>query len=98
MESAKPRRRPVEEVEEDLLFLVAEGYTNREIGIRLGRTPTAVKGLLQRTYLRLWIPNRVALANYARSRRPPGRERLHGYEARGYEAGGYEARGYKARA
>lgn len=82
MESETRRRRPVEEVEEDLLFLVAQGYTNREIGVRLGRTPTAVKGLLQRTYLRLWIPNRVALANYARSRRPPGREYLRGFEAR----------------
>ena len=86
MESDTRRRRPVEEVEEDLLFLVAQGYTNREIGIRLGRTPTAVKGLLQRTYLRLWIPNRVALAAYARSRRPPGRERHRGFEARGFEA------------
>ena len=79
MESERRRRRPVEEVEEDLLFLVAQGYTNREIGIRLGRTPIAVKGLLQRTYLRLWIPNRVALANYARSRRPVGRERGTGF-------------------
>ncbi len=70
MDSTTRRRRPVEEVEDDLLFLVAQGYTNREIGIRLGRTPTAVKGLLQRTYLRLWIPNRVSLAAYARSRRP----------------------------
>ena len=59
----------MEEVEDDLIFLVAQGYTNREIGIRLGRTQTAVKGLLQRTYLRLWIPNRVALAAYARTRR-----------------------------
>ena len=82
MESETRRRRPVEEVEVVLLFLVAQGYTNREIGVRLGRTQTAVKGLLQRTYLRLWIPNRVALANYARSRRPPGREYLRGFEAR----------------
>jgi DNA-binding CsgD family transcriptional regulator len=69
MEGKTRRRRPMQEVEEDLLFLVAQGYTNREIGMRLGRTPTAIKGLLQRTYLRLWIPNRVALAAYARSRR-----------------------------
>ena len=82
MESGTRRRRPVEEVEEDLLFLVAQGYTNREIGIRLGRTQTAVKGLLQRTYLRLWIPNRVALAAYARSRRPAGFDRVRGFEAR----------------
>ena len=86
MESDTRRRRPAEEVEEDLLFLVAQGYTNREIGVRMGRTPTAVKGLLQRAYLRLWIPNRVALANYARARRPPGRERLRRYEPRPYEA------------
>ena len=58
----------MEEVEDDLMFLVAQGYTNREIGIRLGRTQTAVKGLLQRTYLRLWLPNRMALAAYARTR------------------------------
>jgi DNA-binding CsgD family transcriptional regulator len=86
MESDTRRRRPVEEVEEDLLFLVSEGYTNREIGIRMGRTPTAVKGLLQRIYLRLWIPNRVALAAYARSRRPPGREHLRGFETREFGA------------
>ncbi|GEM_PF-6492757 len=72
MDSETRRRRPVEEIEEELLFLVAQGYTNREIGARMGRTPAAVKGLLQRTYLRLWLPNRVALAAYARSRRPVG--------------------------
>jgi DNA-binding NarL/FixJ family response regulator len=69
MEGKTRRRRPVEEMENDLMFLVAQGYTNREIGIRLGRTQTAVKGLLQRTYLRLWLPNRMALAAYARTRR-----------------------------
>jgi DNA-binding CsgD family transcriptional regulator len=69
MESKTRRRRPMEEVEDDLMFLVAQGYTNREIGIRLGRTQTAVKGLLQRIYLRLWLPNRVALAAYARTQR-----------------------------
>jgi DNA-binding NarL/FixJ family response regulator len=69
MESKTKRRRPLEEVEDDLMFLVAQGYTNREIAIRLGRTETAVKGLLQRTYLRLWLPNRVALAAYARAQR-----------------------------
>ena len=71
MESAR-RRESTKQTEEQLLFLVAQGHTNREIAARLGRTPNAVKGLLQRTYLRLWIPNRVALAAYARSRHVPG--------------------------
>ena len=69
MESPKRQRIPVEQIEEELLFLVAQGRTNREIAERIGRTPTAVKALLQRMYMRLWIPNRVALAAYARSRR-----------------------------
>ena len=69
MESGKRQRVPIEQIEEALLYLVSQGHTNREIAARMGRTPTAVKALLQRLYLRLWIPNRVALAAYARDRR-----------------------------
>ena len=68
MESSRRQRIPIEQIEEGLLYLVAQGRTNREIAERMGRTPTAVKALLQRMYMRLWIPNRVALAGYARSR------------------------------
>ena len=68
MEGRTRRRLPAEQLESELLFLVAKGFTNREIGLRMGRTPTAIKALLQRTYLRLWVPNRVALAAYARTR------------------------------
>ena len=69
MERRRRQRLRLEQIEEELLYLVAQGRTNREIAERLGRTPTAVKALLQRMYLRLWIPNRVALAGYARSRK-----------------------------
>ena len=68
MENTKNHRIPVDEIERELLHLVAQGHTNREIATKMGRTPTAVKALLQRMYLRLWVPNRVALASYARSR------------------------------
>lgn len=62
------RRVPQVELDQEVLYLVACGHTNREIARRLGRTPTAVKALLQRMYVRFWVPNRVALAAYARSR------------------------------
>ncbi len=65
---ARRHRVPQGELEGELLYLVACGHTNREIAKRLGRTPTAVKALLQRMYLRFWVPNRVALAAYARTR------------------------------
>ncbi len=69
MENRSHRRRiPVEEIERELLCLVAQGHTNREIAAKMGRTPTAVKALLQRMYHRLWVPNRVALATYARTK------------------------------
>jgi len=68
MEGRTRSRVPLEELEQELLHLVALGHTNREIARRMGRTPTAVKALLQRMYLRFWVPNRVALAAYARSR------------------------------
>ena len=69
MERRQSQRIPIEQIEDELLYLVSQGRTNREIATRLGRTPTAIKALLQRMYLRLWIPNRMALAAYARTRR-----------------------------
>jgi len=68
MERRTRCRIPLEDLEHELLHLVALGHTNREIAKRMGRTEIAVKALLQRMYLRFWVPNRVALAAYARSR------------------------------
>ncbi len=40
------------DIERELLHLIALGHTNREIALRIGRTDTAVKALLQRMYQR----------------------------------------------
>jgi DNA-binding CsgD family transcriptional regulator len=61
-------REPLEDVELKLLHLVAQGHTNKEIAARIGRSPTAVKALLQRMYQRFWVPNRAALVAYARTK------------------------------
>jgi DNA-binding CsgD family transcriptional regulator len=62
------RENRLTDAERELLHLVALGHTNREIGLRIGRTSTAVKALLQRMYRRFWVPNRAALVAVLRSR------------------------------
>ena len=56
------------DIERELLHLIALGHTNHEIALRIGRTDTAVKALLQRMYQRFWVPNRAALVSAIKSR------------------------------
>lgn len=64
----KNRPDKLSDIERELLHLIALGHTNHEIALRIGRTDTAVKALLQRMYQRFWVPNRAALVAVLKSR------------------------------
>lgn len=60
--------------EKELLALVAEGYTNKEIACRLNITVATVQNHLQHVYTKINVPNRTAAARvYSQA--------LHAYEA-----------------
>ncbi len=54
--------------ERDLLKLVAEGLTNKEIGERVDKSWRTVGNHLQRAFIKLDALNRVQAVNEARSR------------------------------
>jgi DNA-binding NarL/FixJ family response regulator len=49
----------------DLLRLVAAGYTNRQVGSRLGVSEGTVRKHLENIYERLGVSNRIAAVNRA---------------------------------
>jgi RNA polymerase sigma factor (sigma-70 family) len=49
----------------DLLRLVAAGYTNRQVGSRLGISQGTVRKHLENIYERLGVSNRIAAVNRA---------------------------------
>ena len=53
---------PVTERQRQIILVLAEGITNKEIGRRLGLTEGTVKVHLHRIYRKLGIANRTALA------------------------------------
>lgn len=54
--------------ERELLQLVAEGLTNKEIGDRLDRSWKTVSNVLHGVYVKLDVLNRVQAVNEARER------------------------------
>ena len=52
------------ERESQVLVLVAEGLTNREIATALYLSPETIKGYLRQTYRKLDLHNRVEATNY----------------------------------
>jgi len=57
-------QQPLTARESEVAFLVWEGFTNRDIALRLGTTEKAVKGYLGSTLEKLGIWNRLELALY----------------------------------
>ena len=53
---------PLTERERQIILVLSEGITNKEIGRRLGLTEGTVKVHLHRIYRKLGIANRTALA------------------------------------
>ena len=56
------RNLPLTERERQIILVLAEGITNKEIARRLGLTEGTVKVHLHRIYRKLGIANRTALA------------------------------------
>ena len=52
----------------ELLRLLALGYTNREISLRLGKSKGAIQAILQRMYTHFWVNNRAELLTALRGR------------------------------
>jgi DNA-binding NarL/FixJ family response regulator len=53
------RRDPLSANETDLLLLLAEGLTNREIAVRLGVTVPTARWRIRRVYVKLGVRNRI---------------------------------------
>jgi two-component system nitrate/nitrite response regulator NarL len=53
---------PLTERQRQIILVLAEGITNKEIGRRLGLTEATVKVHLHRIYRKLGIANRTVLA------------------------------------
>lgn len=71
----EPGRPTLSARESELMLLVAEGLSNRQIGERLGLTEGSVKVYFSRLYRKIGVTDRVGLALYA-VKRPwerPGR-------------------------
>jgi DNA-binding CsgD family transcriptional regulator len=59
--------------EAEVLYWLAKGKTNRDIGDILGSSPATVKKHLERVYVKLGVETRTAAASVAMSRlRPAG--------------------------
>jgi DNA-binding CsgD family transcriptional regulator len=59
--------------QEEVLSLIADGLTDKEIAVRLGMQPRTVRTHLERLYARHGLHNRAgALAIWFRSRPPSG--------------------------
>ena len=54
--------------EAEVLYWVAKGKTNRDIGDILGSSPATVKKHLERVYVKLGVETRTAAASIAMSR------------------------------
>lgn len=55
------------EREEQIVYLVAEGYTNREVSVKLGLSEHTVKNYVFKIFDKLGVSTRVELARYAMS-------------------------------
>jgi len=63
-----PGSRPLSKREEEITFLVAEGYSNRQISERLDLSEHTIKNYLFRVFEKLGVTTRVGLALYALKR------------------------------
>ena len=71
-----PGSRPLSDREEEIAFLVAEGYSNRQISERLDLSEHTIKNYLFRVFEKLGVSTRVGLALYALKRGRPVRSKL----------------------
>jgi two-component system nitrate/nitrite response regulator NarL len=60
-----PGSRPLSKREEEITYLVAEGFGNRQISERLGLSEHTIKNYLFRVFEKLGVSTRVGLALYA---------------------------------
>jgi two-component system, NarL family, nitrate/nitrite response regulator NarL len=60
-----PGSRPLSKREEEITYLVAEGFSNRQISERLGLSEHTIKNYLFRVFEKLGVSTRVGLALYA---------------------------------
>ena len=63
--SLLPGSRPLSKREEEITYLVAEGFSNRQISERLGLSEHTIKNYLFRVFEKLGVSTRVGLALYA---------------------------------
>ena len=63
--SLLPGSRPLSKREEEITYLVAEGFSNRQISERLGLSEHTIKNYLFRVFEKIGVSTRVGLALYA---------------------------------
>ena len=63
--SLLPGSRPLSKREEEITYLVAEGFSNRQISERLGLSEHTIKNYLFRVFEKVGVSTRVGLALYA---------------------------------
>lgn len=68
-----PGARPLSNREEEISFLVAEGYSNKQISERLDLSEHTIKNYLFRVFDKLGVSTRVGLALYAIKHARPAR-------------------------
>jgi two-component system, NarL family, nitrate/nitrite response regulator NarL len=71
-----PGARPLSKREEEITYLVAEGFSNRQISERLGLSEHTIKNYLFRVFEKLGVSTRVGLALYALKQGSRSRARL----------------------
>jgi len=71
-----PGSRPLSKREEEITFLVAEGFSNRQISERLGLSEHTIKNYLFRVFEKVGVSTRVGLALYALKQGKRSRTRM----------------------
>jgi len=71
-----PGSRPLSKREEEITYLVAEGFSNRQISERLGLSEHTIKNYLFRVFEKIGVSTRVGLALYALKQGKRGRKSL----------------------
>jgi DNA-binding NarL/FixJ family response regulator len=75
--SLLPGSRPLSKREEEITYLVAEGFSNRQISERLGLSEHTIKNYLFRVFEKLGVSTRVGLALYALKQGKRSRPKSH---------------------